>query len=175
MSVNNKPPLLILYSIALVSIAIDQLSKAWVRDNMPIGQPWEVIPGFGDWFQLLHIENTGAAFGMFQTGGLVFTIIAIIVTGVIVYYSFRLHANQRILAAILGLQLGGAVGNLIDRLVRGPVTDFFSFFSLWNAPIFNVADASITIGVGLLLVLMWLEGRRSHVPSESVASNPNGG
>jgi signal peptidase II len=89
---------------------------------------------------------------------------------VIVYYSFKLQANQRILAAILGLQLGGAVGNLIDRLLRGPVTDFLSFFNIWNAPIFNVADASITIGVVLLLVLMGLEGRQPHPSSGSVTT-----
>jgi signal peptidase II len=169
MIANNRTPVVILYTIALASIAIDQLTKAWVRANLPIGEPVELVPGFSDWLQLLHIENTGAAFGMFQSGGLIFTIIALIVAAVIVYYSFRLQPQQRILAAILGLQLGGAVGNLIDRLLRGPVTDFFSFFSIWNAPIFNVADASITIGVGLLLLLMWLEGR--HAQSAPVADN----
>lgn len=171
MNAKNRTPLLILYGIAVVSIALDQLSKAWVRANMPIGQPWEVIPGLGEWVQLLHIENTGAAFGMFQNGGLVFTVIASLVAAVIVYYSFRIQPNQRVLAAILGLQLGGAVGNLIDRLTRGPVTDFFSFFSIWNAPIFNVADASITVGVGLLLVLMYLEGRGAPAATESLTSN----
>jgi len=157
----------LIYLTAVVVIAVDQWTKAWVRANLPVGQAFDLFPGFGDWARLLHIQNTGAAFGMFQTGGTVFTIVAIVVSTAIVYYSFKITEEAWALRLILGLQLGGALGNLIDRLLFGPVTDFISLLGIWNAPIFNVADASITIGVVLMVVAMLLspaERDGSHLP-----------
>lgn len=145
---------LLIYLTAALVILIDQLTKAWVRANLAIGESYEIIPGQSAWVQLLHIQNTGAAFGMFQAGGLIFTIVAIVVSIAIVYYSFRMQGDVWALRLILGLQLGGALGNLVDRLTIGTVTDFISFFAIWNAPIFNVADASITIGVALMILAM---------------------
>jgi signal peptidase II len=155
---------LLIYLMAALVIAIDQLTKAWVRANLAVGESREIIPGLGEWVRLLYIENTGAAFGMFQAGGLIFTIVAILVSIAIVYYSFRMQGDSWALRVILGLQLGGALGNLIDRLTIGPVTDFISLFSIWNAPIFNVADASITTGVVLMILAMLLNPAERDEP-----------
>ncbi len=155
----------ILFWVAGLVILIDQITKHLVREAMPVGSTWAFSPESAWLFRLLHIENNGAAFGMFQQGGVVFSLIAIIVSGVIVYYGLRLPEGQWLLRVILGLQLGGALGNLIDRLVRGPVTDFFNVMAVWNTPIFNVADLSITTGVILLLALMLTERRATPAPS----------
>lgn len=146
----------LIYLTAAFVITVDQLSKAWVRANVPLGGAVEIVPGYGQWAQLLHIQNTGAAFGMFKAGGLIFTVVAIVVSAAIIYYSFRIQGEAWALRLILGLQLGGALGNLIDRLTVGTVTDFVSLLAVWNAPIFNIADASITIGVVLMvLAMLW--------------------
>ncbi len=155
----------ILFWVAGLVILIDQVTKHMVRENMPVGSMWAFSPESAPFFRLLHIENNGAAFGMFQQSGVVFSGIAIVVSVVIVYYGLRLPEGQWLLRLILGLQLGGALGNLIDRLVRGPVTDFFNVMALWNTPIFNVADLSITIGVILLLALMLTERRPASAPA----------
>lgn len=160
----------ILFWIAGLVILVDQVTKHWVRENMPVGTTWAFSPDSAWFFRLLHIENNGAAFGMFQQGGVVFSAIAIVVSAVIVYYGLRLPEGQWLLRIILGLQLGGALGNLIDRLVRGPVTDFFNVMSLWSTPIFNVADLSITTGVILLLALMLTERRAAPVPTTPPSS-----
>ncbi len=154
----------LIYLMAVLVIVIDQLAKAWVRANIPVGSTYEIIPGLSQWAQFLHIQNTGAAFGMFQAGGLIFTVVAIVVAVAIVYYSFRIQGDAWALRLILGLQLGGALGNLIDRLFFGTVTDFISLLAIWNAPIFNIADASITIGVVLMLLTMLLSPAERHDP-----------
>lgn len=163
----------VVFWVAGLIILVDQYTKYLVRTHLPIGEPWMPIEGLAPYFRLLHIENNGAAFGMFQSGGMLFTIVAIVVSVVIVYYAARLNHGQWLLRIVLGLQLGGAIGNLIDRLVNGPVTDFFNVFGFLNTPIFNVADLSITTGVILLVLLMWRESReaKAHTPpSESIGS-----
>ncbi|MBL8097093.1 MAG: signal peptidase II [Anaerolineales bacterium] len=69
----------LIYLTAIVIIVVDQLTKIWVRANLPVGQALEVVPGYGEWVRLLHIQNTGAAFGMFQAGGLIFTAVGVVV------------------------------------------------------------------------------------------------
>lgn len=149
----------LVYWIAGLVILVDQYAKYAVRAAVPVGGTLSLAPGLDPFFRLVHIENSGAAFGIFQNGGLVFTVIAILVSAVIIYYSLRLPDGQWALRVILGLQLGGAIGNLVDRLVNGPVTDFFNLFGMFNTPIFNVADLSITVGVILLVLQMWGESR----------------
>ncbi|MGQ0601419.1 MAG: signal peptidase II [Anaerolineales bacterium] len=161
----------VVFWVAGLVILIDQYTKYLVRSNLAVGEQWMPIEGLAPYFRLLYIENNGAAFGMFQSGGTVFTIVAILVSAVIVYYAARLGDGQWLLRFVLGLQLGGAIGNLIDRLVNGPVTDFFNVLGFLNTPIFNVADLSITTGVILLVLLMWRESReaKSHPhPSEAI-------
>jgi signal peptidase II len=109
--------------------------------------------------RLLHIKNTGASFGMFQNANIAFVMLTLLIVGGIIYYVSTLeHANDWMWVAA-GLYLGGAVGNLIDRLLIGSVTDFVSIGSFY---IFNVADASINISVALLVILWILEHRASQ-------------
>ncbi|MCS6803378.1 MAG: signal peptidase II [Chloroflexota bacterium] len=133
----------IFFVTAAVVIALDQITKIWVRATLPLGVP---VPE--EWpIRLRHITNTGAAFGLFQDRSMLFVVIAIVAVGLILYYYRRLPADAWMVRLGLGLQLGGAIGNLIDRLHQGYVTDFIEF-PYW--PVFNIADSSIVIGVVLL-------------------------
>ena len=139
----------IFFIIALLVVIADQLTKLWIRATLAIGQS---IPETG-FFQLTHIQNTGAAFGLFRDQSLYLTVIAflgaimLILYFLVIRYHIRLLDN-RLSKIAMGLVLGGTVGNLIDRLRFGRVTDFIDpgFF-----PIFNVADSAITIGVILVI------------------------
>lgn len=162
----------IVFWVAGLVILIDQYTKYLVRANLAVGEQWMPIEGLAPYFRLIHIENNGAAFGIFQSGGTIFTVVAIIVSAVIIYYAMRLGEGQWLLRFVLGLQLGGAIGNLIDRLVNGPVTDFFNLLGFLNTPIFNVADLSITTGVIVLVLLMWRESREAKAhprPPETIS------
>lgn len=152
---------LILFIVADVVIALDQWTKWWVIQNIPLNTSW--LPASLEWLspyaRLLHIKNTGASFGMFQNANFIFIpLTALIVGGIIYYVSTLEHANDWMWVAA-GLYLGGAVGNLIDRLLIGSVTDFVSVGTFY---IFNVADASINVSVALLILLWILEHRASQ-------------
>lgn len=160
---------LLLFSCLL--IALDQWTKWLVRTNIPFGGSW--LPTGWDWLapyaRIVHWYNTGAAFGMFQNGNAIFTALAVIVIVVILYYYPRVDRADWTLRIAMGMQLAGAAGNLIDRLTMGKVTDFIS---VGTFPVFNVADASITVGVGALLLGVWLreraerQGRQLSVSSD---------
>lgn len=158
----------LLFLIAAAVIIADQITKVLIRANLEYLESVAPIPILGDFFTLIHTHNTGAAFGMFKQAGGIFTVIAIIVAGAIVYYYPRLPEGQIGVRVALGLQLGGAVGNLIDRLLFGTVTDFifFHWCDVLHAPIFNLADLAITCGVIVLGLLMWkenLDARRARI------------
>lgn len=138
-------------------ITLDQITKTIVRSNLAIQETWVPAVWLEPYARIVNWKNTGAAFGMLQDFSTVFTILAIIVTIVILYYFPRIPSEERVLRLALGLQLGGAVGNLIDRLNQGYVTDFIS---VWEFPVFNVADASIFIGVVILVIEMWVRDRK---------------
>jgi len=147
-------PLLIIASFVIV---IDQVSKALVRAQLELGAiwiPWEWLEPYA---RIVHWKNTGAAFGMLQSFGDVFMVLAIVVAIAILYYFPQVPSGDWPLRLAMGLQFGGAVGNLIDRLSIGWVTDFISVGSF---PVFNVADASISTGVAVLLVGVWLKERQ---------------
>ncbi len=143
---------------ATLIVAFDQWTKWLVRTNIPFGGSW--LPNGWDWLapyaRIVHWYNTGAAFGMFQNGNTVFTILAIVVIIVILYYYPLVERTDYTLRIAMGLQLAGAAGNLVDRLAMGKVLDFIS---VGVFPVFNVADASITIGVAVLLLGVWLKER----------------
>jgi len=136
-------------SIALLIAVSDQFTKAWIR-SYPEGQS-----AFkAGWFQITHISNTGAAFGLFPDASTILTIIDVIgILLLLIFGFFRFHQftflNKWPSIISIGLVLGGVTGNLIDRLSRGYVTDFIGI-SLW--PFFNIADSAITVGVILLAV-----------------------
>ncbi len=140
-------------------ILVDQITKAIVRNNLALGEMWAPWDWLLPYARIIHINNTGAAFGIFQGAGDVFKYLAIVVAAAIIYYFPQVPRSETTLRVALGMQLGGAVGNLIDRFLQGYVTDFVSVgtFAVWN-----VADASITMGVGVLLLGMWLEERHQR-------------
>ncbi len=129
---------------ALVVVAADQLSKAWVRTNLAFGQSLFEV-GF---FQITRVHNTGAAFGLFPAHSFALTIVALVSVAAILFYALFIHRRFPFLdntlgRVVLGLVLGGATGNLIDRLRFGYVIDFIDF-RVW--PAFNIADSAIVVG-----------------------------
>jgi signal peptidase II len=136
--------------VVVVVLVLDQISKHAVRADISVGQVRHVVPGL----RLVHVRNDGVAFGFFSGGGalvLVFTLVAL--AALIGYFVMR--PTRPWLWLPTGMLVGGALGNLIDRIANGFVTDFIKL-PLW--PAFNVADMSITFGV--LVLLYVLEGRR---------------
>lgn len=148
---------LMLFSIAAVIIILDQITKTMVRENLAL---WSGVWAPWDWMlpyaRIINIPNNGVAFGMFQNRGLIFTILSSLVSVLIIIYYPRVPRSDWSLRIAMGLQLGGAVGNLIDRITIGHVTDFIS---VGNFAVFNIADASITIGVVVLVIGVWLQER----------------
>jgi signal peptidase II len=121
----------------------------------------DLTPWLSPIFRLTYVTNSGAAFGLFQGWSSVFIVIAIVVIVALVWYYLQLSDGEWLVQLALGLQLGGAVGNLIDRLrFGGSVVDFIdlNFWPLKRWPIFNIADSSIVVGVSLLTLLMICEG-----------------
>ncbi len=149
-----------LLGISGIVVALDQWTKWLVRENIPFATQW--LPESMQWLmpyaRLVYWHNTGAAFGMFQNGSLIFTVLAFIVIGAILYYYPQIEAEGWMYRLALGLQLAGAIGNLIDRLTQGgKVTDFIS---VGTFPVFNVADSSITVGTAVLILAVWLNERK---------------
>lgn len=142
------------FLIMAVVLIVDQSSKAIVEWWLPLNASWAPIPSIASLFRISHVANTGAAFGLFPTGSTLFTLVAVGVSIFIIIYNFRLPAHHTLFRVALGLMLGGALGNLIDRLRQDHVTDFFDF-GPW--PVFNVADLCIVSGVILLTLLMFWE------------------
>jgi signal peptidase II len=145
----NRRQDVVFAGIALLVVIADQLSKWWIKANLAPGESL-FDAGF---FQIIHIQNTGAAFGIFKGHPLFFTIfdfIGIIVFLLVVFFlPRRWPSYDRMLVRVgLGLVLGGTIGNLINRLHLGQVTDFLNL-KIW--PVFNVADASISVGVIILV------------------------
>lgn len=144
-----------------VVIAFDQWTKTLVRENLAIGEFWSPWDWLLPYARIVHVKNTGAAFGMLQSFGGVFTVLAILVALAILYYFPQVPRQDSALRLAMGLQFGGALGNLIDRLTIGHVTDFVSVGSF---PVFNVADSSISIGVVVLILGMWWKERGQQPP-----------
>ncbi|MFP3389693.1 signal peptidase II [Brevibacillus sp. SIMBA_040] len=144
------------YLIAAVIIALDQWTKHLVLNYMERG---ESIPLIADVFHLTSHRNMGAAFGILQNQRWLFIVITVAVVVGIVFSLIRIGKKQPRASLALSLVLGGAIGNFIDRATTGQVVDFLDF-TLIHFPIFNVADMAITIGVGLLLLDVLLDGKK---------------
>ena len=140
------------FAVAAGVVAADLLTKRYAALNFK-GNPVEIIPGF---FGFTYVENPGGAFGVFQNGGQVIGVIALVITGVVIAALARPRPTIETLA--LGFVLGGAIGNLVDRFARGPgLIDgpVIDWIELWFIPTFNIADTAVTIAVGLLLIHSW--------------------
>ena len=150
--------------VAVVALALDQWTKYLVASNLELYESWAPFPALANLFTIHHVTNTGAAFGLFRNGSLVFAVVAIVVSVVIVLYYRHLPDGQWLVRLSLGLQLAGALGNLIDRVRVGHVIDFLDV-QVW--PVFNLADASIVCGVILLAYLLLREERQESRKLES--------
>ena len=147
---------LMFLGLAAGVVALDQWTKSLAEDKLHRGGARSVpVPGVGDFLRMTYVENRGAAFGLLQDQTTFFVLVGLIVIGVIAASYRYLPRSGFLVHLALGLQLGGAVGNLIDRLRQGYVVDFvdFGYHSNWW-PVFNVADSAICIGVGLLALTL---------------------
>jgi signal peptidase II len=133
------------FLIAALVLGLDQLTKSIIRSGLPVGDSW---PSEGWPINITHVTNTGAAFGILQGQGVFLTVTAFVGMAAIVFYYAFPPLEHGLLRAALGLQLGGAIGNLLDRLRFGEVTDFIHFP---HYPAFNVADSSIVIGLCIIV------------------------
>ena len=135
--------------ITSLVVIVDRLAKYLVFNNLLQGQSIEVIPKF---FHLTLVLNTGAAFGIFKNFTAFFVVSSLSVIALIGIYAWYCKLKDLFLSVVLGLILGGAIANLIDRLIFGYVIDFMDF-RIW--PVFNIADSSITVGSILLVVKLF--------------------
>jgi signal peptidase II len=164
------PKLRIFLTAMGTGLVLDQATKIWIDASLTYADRIPVIEGF---FYITHVRNPGAAFSLFADGPaefrLTFFIVAtLLAIGVILSFFKRLAPGDRLSALALGLILGGAVGNLIDRVTRGEVVDFLHF-RLWGGyswPDFNLADSLIVVGVALLVLeLLASEGESRADPA----------
>ncbi len=143
---------------ATLVVVLDQLTKRWAQGSLP-GDPIVVVDGF---LLFAYAENPGSAFGLFQDAGQIIGVLSIGIAGFVLW--MMAHSERRLDVIALGFVLGGALGNLTDRITRGDgfldgrVVDFVG---LWVIPNFNVADAAINVGVAMLLVVALVMERRA--------------
>lgn len=139
--------------LSLIVLVLDQWSKVAIDNSMRLYESISIFP----YFNLTYVHNTGAAFSFLSEAGgwqrWFFAAMALIISVVLVVWLSRLKKHETLLAVALALVLGGAVGNLIDRLAYGYVIDFLDFYyQTWHFPAFNVADSAISLGVFLMLL-----------------------
>ena len=158
-----------LFIVPFAAVVIDQITKVIVRQTMPVGR---AIPIAGDTVRITHVENPGMAFGIELGNYTVFTIVSLVVVGLIALYFYRSRNSNGRTRFAFSIILGGAVGNLFDRVFFGTVTDFMDVnipdiiigsnkilglttpsFTLYRWPVFNFADACVTVG---MIILFWL-------------------
>ncbi|MFC1892485.1 signal peptidase II [Chloroflexota bacterium] len=155
-SISGKWRVLLFFLTAMLVVAADQSSKTWIR-SYPKGRSI-FESGF---FRIIHSQNTGAAFGLFQGQSFALTIIAFIGVAVLLFCALLIYRrfpvlDNRLAISALGLVLGGTVGNLVDRLCLGHVTDFIDF-RFW--PAFNIADSAIVVGTIMFACLLLMLAR----------------
>lgn len=162
----------LLLGIAVVLLLVDQYTKQWIVEQYSYGAS-DRITGF---FNLVHVHNYGAAFsflnneGGWQRWG--FSAFATVVSAIIVVWIVRLSPQQKLEGYALALILGGALGNLYDRVTLGYVIDFLDFhWSGWHFPAFNVADSGITLGAILIIVEGILSHRGANPSDENKVDN----
>jgi signal peptidase II len=164
--------------IAGTIVLLDQASKSLIRANLALGEVYRPELWITQFARLVHLHNSGAAIGIFPSLGKVFMFLAILISGAIIYYYPRIPHQERLLRLSMALLLGGALGNLIDRLQQGYVTDFISVL---NIPVVNLADLSVSVGVILLCISLWRQEekkerqRASTHPGEEPPGEHQGG
>jgi signal peptidase II len=155
-----KRPLRCLIATATLAVALDQMSKALVRASIGPNETVTVIPGV---LEIVHVRNAGAAFGMLQGRQTFLIAVAVFMLCAVAVYWWRVRPRSWPIIVPLGLVVGGALGNLYDRVVAGHVTDFlaFSFF----APVYNLADSAIVVGVATLVAWVLFSQPKEPLPA----------
>lgn len=139
-----------LYALLTATVwVLDRWSKVLVVDRLPL---WSSRPLLGKWLALTHVQNTGAAFGLLRNQTLLLALISVILIGSLFFFRQHILTFNRFGKFGIALVLGGALGNLYDRLVLGYVVDFLEL-PYW--PVFNIADSAVVVGVGLLCIGIW--------------------
>ena len=136
------------FLVTIFVIVVDQITKLVVRNTFELKQSLPVIKGF---FHLTYTLNTGSGFSLLKDQNTALIWVSILILCIILYYYDKISDNK-VTAISVALIVGGAIGNLIDRLILGGVIDFFDFI-IW--PVFNIADSAITIGVFILLIYLF--------------------
>lgn len=135
-----------LYFLILFIIFADQLIKLYILNNFSHGQSLAIIKGI---FHLTYVKNTGAAFGIFKNANIFFIIISSLIILFLLFYRYYYFENNIYINISFGLIIGGAIGNLIDRIRLDYVVDYLDF-RIW--PVFNLADSAIVVGAGILII-----------------------
>ena len=140
-------------SLSVIVLVLDQVSKIWITTSMFLYESINVIP----FFQLTYVQNEGAAFSFLNDAGgwqrWFFVSLSLIASVFIIIWLSKLPKSEKLQSLGLAMVLGGAIGNLIDRLRFGYVIDFLDvYYQTWHWPVFNVADSAITVGVFMLLL-----------------------
>lgn len=163
----------LLFCVAGLIVALDQWTKYLVRTRLAFMESWSPWEWLAPYARIVHWNNTGAAFGLFQGFSTVFMVLAIVVALAIIYYFPTVSSKEWVIRISLCMQLGGAVGNLVDRFMfNGKVTDFIS---LGNFAVFNIADASISVGVTiLLLVVLYKDFQEKSAKKHTLADRSAG-
>lgn len=171
MSLRKWVVLAVVFSLVLL---VDQLSKAWVLANMQIGETILLIPSLHPYFQLTFSTNTGAAFGFLPTAGGVFLVVAALISCLILYFYWQTPSDARLMQVGLSLVLGGAVGNVIDRLQHGYVVDFVHLVLPGViSNVSNFADHAIVLGVLCLLIDSFRRERAQRRLKREATLDPN--
>ena len=162
----------LLAALAVVVVALDRWTKHWASTTLPFSQPVQVV---GDYVRLTYTRNSGVAFGIGQGTGFPYYIFSLVAIVAIVWMFLRgREGHDPVRRISLALILGGAVGNLVDRVTSGEVVDFIEVgIPQWHWPVFNVADSAVTVGV-LLFALVWSRGREpADAPAAEGAGAPD--
>jgi len=151
-------------------LLLDRFSKTWILDNLNLYESWSPIPALAPFFTFFHTTNTGMSFGMFRGGGEILKIVAAVAVVAILFYSIRKGHSSWIVNISLGMMLGGAAGNLYDRLTYGHVIDFLDFHipNVFHFATFNVADSSLVVGTIILATYMLFEDRKENAENQSL-------
>jgi len=150
--------------LSLGVLALDQWTKWLIETRIPAHSSIEVVPGL---FHISHVRNTGVAFGLFASSGdgmaaLALVALVALALGCVTWFFWQTPADQKLLLVALALVLGGAVGNLLDRVTTGAVTDFLGvYLGSYRWPDFNVADSAISVGIGLIVLDLLRSGARA--------------
>ncbi len=151
---------LLVAGLAVLTFALDRWTKTWVEQNVEL---YGARPIVGEYVRIVHTENTGAAFGLLPERTTLLSMLSVVAVVAILYYYRQIASQSPLVAGTLGMQLGGAFGNLYDRVVVGRVVDFIDVGipGGWRFWAFNVADSSIVLGIIFVTLLLYLEDRKA--------------